>query len=66
MDLQETRYRQRYLDLIMNPRTRDIFLTRSSIIRFMRRFLDERGFVEVGVCPLVSEISPSPHILSQP
>ena len=44
---QETRYRQRYLDLIMNPRTRDIFLTRSSIIRFMRRFLDERGFVEV-------------------
>jgi lysyl-tRNA synthetase class 2 len=43
----ETRYRQRYLDLILNPSTRDVFVTRSQIIRKMRHFLDERGFLEV-------------------
>lgn len=44
---QETRYRQRYLDLIMNPNVRDIFFTRTQIIKLVRRFLDERGFLEV-------------------
>ena len=37
----------RYLDLIMNRGTRDIFLTRSKIINFVRRFLDKEGFLEV-------------------
>lgn len=43
----ESRFRQRYLDLIMNRKTRDIFLRRTRIINFVRRFLDERGFLEV-------------------
>jgi len=43
----ETRYRQRYLDLIANEETRDIFRTRSRIVTAVRRFLDERGFLEV-------------------
>lgn len=43
----ETRYRQRYLDLIANEEVRQIFVIRSRIISAMRRFLDERGFLEV-------------------
>ena len=43
----ETRYRQRYLDLIANPSSRQIFQQRSAIVREIRRFLDERGFLEV-------------------
>ena len=43
----ETRYRQRYLDLVMNPEVRQVFVTRSKIIRFMREFLEEREFLEV-------------------
>lgn len=43
----EKRYRQRYLDLISNEEAKAIFTTRSRIIAAMRRFLDERGFVEV-------------------
>jgi len=43
----ETRYRQRYLDLIVNPGVREVFLKRSRIIRAIRRFFEERGFVEV-------------------
>ncbi|PNW84838.1 hypothetical protein CHLRE_03g160500v5 [Chlamydomonas reinhardtii] len=44
---QETRYRQRYLDLIANSDVRSIFFTRAKIIQFVRRFLDTRGFLEV-------------------
>lgn len=44
---QETRYRQRYLDLIVNPPIRSIFETRSRIVAGVRRYLDERGFLEV-------------------
>ncbi|GBE10142.1 lysine--tRNA ligase, heat inducible [bacterium BMS3Bbin12] len=44
---QEMRYRQRYVDLMMNESTRRVFLLRSAIVRYLRRFLDERGFVEV-------------------
>lgn len=44
---QEVRYRQRYLDLLCNPKNRTIFYTRSKIINFIRRFFDERGFLEV-------------------
>ncbi len=43
----ETRYRQRYLDLIVNEEVRQIFITRSCIISALRRFMDERGFIEV-------------------
>jgi len=44
---QEARYRQRYLDLLVNEPSRKTFETRSRIVRTMRRFLDERGFLEV-------------------
>lgn len=43
----ETRYRQRYLDLIANRSSRQVFITRSRIIREIRRFFDERGYIEV-------------------
>src|SRR4051794_10929305 len=43
----ELRYRQRYVDLIVNPGVRDVFKKRSAIVRGVRRFLDERGFFEV-------------------
>ncbi len=43
----EIRYRQRYLDLIVNPDVRQAFLTRSLVIQTMRRSLDDRGFLEV-------------------
>ncbi|MFN4180787.1 MAG: amino acid--tRNA ligase-related protein, partial [Armatimonadota bacterium] len=43
----EVRYRQRYLDLISNPEVRELFVKRSRIIQAIRRFLDERGFIEV-------------------
>ena len=43
----ETRYRQRYLDLMANLDTRQVFLTRSRVIAAIRRYLDARGFVEV-------------------
>ena len=43
----ETKYRQRYLDLIMSEVARRTFRTRTAIVRFIRRFLDERGFLEV-------------------
>ncbi len=44
---QETRYRQRYLDLIMNDVARNTFLTRTAIINQLRLFLNQRGFLEV-------------------
>lgn len=43
----ETRYRQRYVDLIVTPRTREIFQKRTLIVREFRRFMEERGFLEV-------------------
>jgi len=43
----DTRYRQRYLDLIANTEVKDIFRTRSQIITAIRQFLDKRGFIEV-------------------
>jgi lysyl-tRNA synthetase class 2 len=44
---QETRYRQRYLDLIMNPRVSDVFRTRAKVVEGVRSFLNQRGFLEV-------------------
>jgi lysyl-tRNA synthetase class 2 len=43
----ETRYRQRYLDLIVNEDIRRVFITRSRIVASLRRFMDSRGFMEV-------------------
>ncbi len=43
----ELRYRQRYLDLIMNPGSREVFALRSRMIDYIRRFLVDRGFLEV-------------------
>lgn len=43
----ETRFRQRYADLMANAETREVFVVRSNVVRSIRRFLDERGFLEV-------------------
>jgi lysyl-tRNA synthetase class 2 len=43
----ERRYRQRYLDLAVNPESREVFERRAAIVRHIRRFLDDRGFLEV-------------------
>jgi lysyl-tRNA synthetase class 2 len=43
----ETRYRQRYADLAVNPEIREVFRTRAKVIRSLQTFLDERGFLEV-------------------
>jgi lysyl-tRNA synthetase class 2 len=43
----ELRYRQRYVDLTVNPEVRDIFIKRSRVISSMRRFFDDRGWLEV-------------------
>ena len=44
---QEIRYRQRYVDLVVNPDVREVFKKRNTIVRTVRRFLDGRGFLEV-------------------
>lgn len=49
----DTRYRRRYLDLIMNPEVRDTFYKRSKIISEIRRYLDAQGFMEVETPQLV-------------
>ncbi|MER3553471.1 MAG: lysine--tRNA ligase [Meiothermus sp.] len=43
----ETRYRQRYLDLIQNPEVREVFRTRSRIVKYIRDYFDSKGFLEV-------------------
>ena len=50
---QETRYRQRYVDLIVNPEVKDTFVKRSQILKELRSYLDERGFLEVDTPILV-------------
>ena len=50
----DARYRQRYVDLIVNPNVRDTFIKRSQIISEIRRFLDARGFMEVETPMLVA------------
>lgn len=51
----EIRYRQRYLDLMSNPGVREIFRTRARAVAWIRRFLDERGFIEVDTPVLQAE-----------
>ncbi|KAJ1670927.1 lysyl-tRNA synthetase [Coemansia sp. RSA 1694] len=53
---QETRYRQRYLDLIMNSDVRHKFIARSKIVNYVRRFLDNLGFLEVET-PMMNMIA---------
>ena len=50
----DLRYRQRYTDLIMNPEVKDTFIKRSQIIRAIRNYLDEQGFMEVETPMLVA------------
>ena len=52
----EIRYRQRYLDLIMNPEVRDTFIKRNKVIKSIRKYLDERDFLEVAT-PVLSTIA---------
>jgi len=52
----ETRYRQRYLDLIVNPEARRVFETRSSVLASIRRFLNGRGYLEVET-PMMQPIA---------
>ena len=52
----ETRYRQRYVDLIVNKEVRDLFIKRSRIIRYIRSFLDTRDFLEVET-PILQQMA---------
>ncbi len=52
----DLRYRQRYVDLIMNPEVKDTFVKRSRIIQFIRRFLDSRDYIEVET-PVLNTIA---------
>ncbi len=54
---QELRYRQRYLDLVANPAVKQSFLRRTELVRFLRAFLDQRGFVEVETPMMHSLVS---------
>ncbi|KAL4753878.1 hypothetical protein BDW72DRAFT_167533 [Aspergillus terricola var. indicus] len=52
----EQRYRQRYLDLIMNDKSRNVFITRSKMVTYIRNFFDQRDFVEVET-PMMNAIA---------
>jgi len=52
----EKRYRQRYLDLIVNPEVREVFKVRTKVIKKIREFLDSRGFMEVET-PILQPIA---------
>ncbi len=52
----EVRHRQRYLDLIANPKSRETFLLRSKVIKELRNFLDSKGFVEVET-PVLQQVA---------
>lgn len=54
---QEIKYRQRYLDLISNEDSRKIFLTRSKVVSFLRRYLEGNGFIEVETPILQTAVS---------
>ncbi|WDL98969.1 lysine--tRNA ligase [Alicyclobacillus sp. ALC3] len=56
----ETRYRQRYLDLVVNPDVRQTFILRTKIIQALRNFLDDRGFLEVET-PTLHSVASGAH-----
>ncbi len=51
----EQRYRKRHLDLIVNPKVREFFIIRSKILKYMREFLDDRGYIEFET-PVLQEV----------
>mmetsp|Transcript_15854 Transcript_15854/g.17898 ORF Transcript_15854/g.17898 Transcript_15854/m.17898 type:complete len:608 (+) Transcript_15854:160-1983(+) len=53
---QDVRYRKRHVDLLLTPKTREIFCTRAKVINYIRRFLDMRGFLEVET-PMMNMIA---------
>lgn len=53
---QELRYRQRYVDLIVNPEVKDAFITRTKALKALRAYLDDRGFLEVET-PILNTIA---------
>ena len=53
---QDLRYRQRYVDLIVNPEVKEVFVLRSKIIKAVREYLDNRGFLEVDT-PILNTIA---------
>ncbi len=53
----EIKYRQRYLDLICNEETRKVFLTRSKILSFLRRYLEDNGFIEIETPIIQTSVS---------
>ena len=52
----ELRYRERYVDLVMNPEVREVFIKRSKLVQSLRRFMDAQGFVEVET-PMMQPIA---------
>ena len=52
----ELRYRQRYVDLVMNPEVREVFIKRSKLVQSLRRFMDAHGFIEVET-PMMQPIA---------
>lgn len=56
----DLRYRQRYVDLIVNPEVRETFIKRTKIIQTVRRYLDERGFIEVET-PVLGTVASGGH-----
>ncbi len=52
----ELRYRQRYVDLVVNPEVREIFVKRARLVRALRQFFDERGYIEVET-PMMQPIA---------
>lgn len=52
----ETRYRQRYVDLVMNPEVRETFVKRSKVVQALRNFFDSRGYIEVET-PIMQPIA---------
>ena len=57
---QEMRYRQRYVDLIVNPESREVFRVRSAVISRIRQFLDAKAFMEVET-PMLHPIPGGPR-----
>ena len=56
--IQETRFRQRYLDLLINDSVRQKFITKAKIINYVRQFLNSLGFLEVKSTFFFASISP--------
>lgn len=52
----DLRYRQRYIDLLVNPQVKEIFLLRYNVIKYIREFMDNRGFIEVET-PVLSTLA---------